>query len=168
MLKHISVILVLCFLVLACHGPNRPKKPDNLISKAQMSDLLYDLYLINAAKGVNRKTLETNGFDPENYILDKYNIDSIQFADSNAYYTFDSETYNEIVETVKARLQENKKEFDLIKEKNSDSIKKRQDSIRNLRIKTKDKIKTKKRLDTVGSSKRPTPRGRLEIADSLR
>lgn len=163
--------MVLGILVLACHGPNRPKKPDNLISEALMADLLYDLYLVNAAKGVNRKTLEVNGFNPENYILEKYNIDSTQFSDSNTYYTFNSKTYKEIVETVKARLEEDKKEFDAIKEKVADSLKKRQDSIRGLRKKSRDKVKIKnrsdtvnfKKVDTVGFSKLPKPKGPADM-----
>ncbi len=32
------------------------------MSKAQMADFLYDLYIINSAKGVNKNTLEKNGF----------------------------------------------------------------------------------------------------------
>ena len=74
------------FLVMACSRKNEPKKPDNLISEAKMEQILYDLYIINAAKGVNRKMLETKGFFPESYVLKKHEIDSVEFAESNAYY----------------------------------------------------------------------------------
>lgn len=141
MLKHIGVIVVLSVLVLACNGSRKPKKPDNLISKSQMSDLLYDLYVINAAKGVNRKTLETNGFNPETYILTKYNIDSTQFADSNIYYTYNTEVYKAIVEDVKARLEKEKQGFEDLQEKDNDSIQKYRDSIGKRLKKKKDSIK---------------------------
>lgn len=145
MLKHISSIIILGFLVLACSNSTRPKKPDNLISKAQMTELLYDLYVINGAKGVNRKTLETNGFNPDTYILTKYNIDSTQFADSNIYYAYDTETYKSIVDKVKARLEKEKAFFEAIKKKEEDSIKKRKDSINKPYKMRKDSIKKLKK-----------------------
>ncbi|SDG88997.1 DUF4296 domain-containing protein [Winogradskyella thalassocola] len=146
MLKRISIILILGFLILACDGPKKPKKPDNLISKAQMTDLLYDLYLVNAAKGVNRSTLEKNDLDPEVYILKKYKVDSTRFAESNTYYAFDTETYKEIVDNVKARLESEKKRFEDIKKKETDSIKKRRDSISEKRKTPKQS--TEKSIDT--------------------
>lgn len=167
MLKQITVIIVLSVLVLACNSLDRPKKPDNLISKDQMSELLYDLYVINAAKGVNRKTLEANGFNPETYILTEYNIDSTQFADSNTYYAFDPEVYKSIVDKVKARLEKEKKAFEAIKERESDSIKKRRDSINSKRIKQKDSIK--KLIDTTAVKKsKKLPINPFDKADSLR
>jgi len=129
MLKRFSIILVLGILILACNGLQRPKKPDNLISKSKMTDFLYDLYVLNAAKGVNRLTLEKNNLDPEIYILKKHNIDSARFAESNNYYAFDTETYKEIVDEVKKRLESEKEYFEAIREKETDSIKKRRDSI---------------------------------------
>lgn len=132
---------------MACNGSSQRKKPGNLIPKDQMSQLLYDLYVINAAKGVNKRTLETNGFNPETYILTKYNIDSTQFADSNAYYTLNTDVYKAIVDKVKARLEAEKQEFDEINKRENDSIKKRRDSINAIR-KTH-KSKNKKLRDTM-------------------
>jgi hypothetical protein len=141
MLKRISIILVLGILILACDGINKPKKPDNLISKAQMTDLLYDLYVVNAAKGVNRSTLEKNDFDPEFYILKKHNIDSTRFAESNTYYTFETETYKAIVDEVKERLKSEKQHFEDIREIEVDSIKQVRDSIAKVKKTTKDSIR---------------------------
>ncbi|RED46671.1 uncharacterized protein DUF4296 [Winogradskyella eximia] len=164
MIKRISIILVLSVFVLACNGIEKPKKPDNLISKDQMSDLLYDLYIINSAKGVNRNLLQSNGFNPENYILEKYNIDSTQFADSNTYYTFDTEEYSAIINKVKARLEKEKEIFEELQDKENDSIKKHKDSIRNLDRNRN--LKTVKKLDStvIGKKKIKRPVG---IKDSL-
>lgn len=166
MLKHISVILIFSILVLACDDiSKRPKKPGNLISKDQMSELLYDLYVINSAKGVNKRTLETNGFNPETYILEKYNIDSTRFADSNIYYAFDTETYKAIVEKVKTRLEAEKQVFEDIKERESDSIKKRKDSLNKKANKRKKSIKKIKDTTTL---KKLKPKGLLGKVGSLR
>ncbi|WP_179315975.1 DUF4296 domain-containing protein [Winogradskyella undariae] len=131
MLKQISIIIILGVLVLACNDIKRPKKPDNLISKAQMSDLLYDLYVVSAAKGVNRKLLEEKNFNPETYILEKYNLDSTRFAENNNYYAFDPEEYKVIVDKTKERLEADKIIYDDLRQLETDSIKKRRDSITN-------------------------------------
>ena len=60
--------------------------PKNIISMETMSDIIYDMTLISVSKGVNRKILENNGFKPTFYILNKYEIDSIDFIRSNKYY----------------------------------------------------------------------------------
>lgn len=148
MIKKVSVIIVLCLLVLACNENDKPKPPNNLIPKEKMSEILYDLYTINAAKGVNRKLLEKNGFIPETYVLTKYGIDSTQFANSNTYYAFDAETYKSIVDQVKARLEKEKAEFEELQKVEGMAAKVRRDSINKINQRKKDslnKIKQRKK-----------------------
>jgi len=142
------VIVILCFLAVTCDGSDRIKKPDNLIPKDKMSDILYDLYIVNAAKGVNRKLLETNGLEPETYILTKYNIDSTQFSNSNAYYAIKNDVYKTIVDKVKERLEKEKAEFEEIQEKEEMKTKTRRDSIKNHAKRRKDSIR--KVIDSIG------------------
>lgn len=130
MLKHFIIILILGVLVSGCENIEKPKKPDNLIPKAQMTELLYDVYVVNSAKGVNRKTLELNGIIPQNYILTKHNIDSIQFAESNTYYSFNIEDYKRIVDDVKARLEKEKKEYEDLREEENEAINAQKDSVK--------------------------------------
>jgi len=134
--------MVICLLMLACNGNQRPKKPENLISKDKMALLIYDLYIINAAKGVNRKLLESNGLVPETYILTKYNIDSTQFADSNTYYAFEPEDYKGIIEKVKTRLEKDKDTFEALQRAESMEAKRKRDSIRAIADKKKEKFKS--------------------------
>ncbi|WP_400076314.1 DUF4296 domain-containing protein [Winogradskyella sp. R77965] len=148
MLKNIVVILVLIGMVVACDGSDRIKKPDNLISKQKMSNILYDLYVINAAKGVNRKLLEKNGFAPETYVLTKYDIDSAQFASSNSYYAHNTEVYQDIIKKVKARLEKEKETYEEIRQKETDSVKAKRDSVMEIGKKKKDSIK--KAIDSLG------------------
>lgn len=124
MLKQISLLVILGGVMWACDGVKPPEKPENLISKDKMADLLYELHIINAAKGVNRKILEDHHFDPEAYILEKYEIDSLQFAKSNMYYAYDAEAYKAIVEDAKTRLEAEKERLEKLIEKEEDSIKK--------------------------------------------
>jgi hypothetical protein len=94
------------------------KKPSNLISEDQMVEILYDMVLINSSKGVNKKLLQKNINNPEAYIFKKHNIDSLQFAESNAYYTFKNEVYKTIYEKLELKLTTQKTKLEaLLKEK---------------------------------------------------
>ena len=99
--------------------------------------VIYNMSLLSAAKGVNRKTMETEGINPEQFIYEKHNIDSLQFALSNAYYTYDLKTYGKLYARVKVKLQEDKDHFNAI----LDAEKKVKDSINKLkRNRTKDTL----------------------------
>jgi hypothetical protein len=130
---------VLIFLIsLSCNNNaiKKPSKPDDLIGKKVMVNLLYDMAVISAAKGSNKKVLENNGVFPEAYIFEKYNIDSLQFAESNTYYSFNPEQYQEIYKQVKLKIEVERK----IHQKVLDIEKKVRDSISKTKRKKRDSI----------------------------
>ena len=102
----------LIFIVVIFFGCNKDSQkitaPENLISQKKMIDVIYEMTLISVSKGVNRRVLEYNGVVPEKYIFNKYNIDSLQFALSNEFYSNDLDKYLEIYNSVKEKLQQNK------------------------------------------------------------
>ncbi|MEO8773134.1 MAG: DUF4296 domain-containing protein [Gelidibacter sp.] len=106
-MKHFFYILILISFV-SCNSVDRPEKPKNLIAEDKMSEIMYDLYILNAAKGVNRKLLELNGIMPSEYIYKKYDIDSLQFAESNTYYSYDTEVYSSIIQKMSGALEKDK------------------------------------------------------------
>lgn len=128
-------------LIFACQGIDKPKKPENLLSKDKMVDVLYDVYVLNAVKGVNKNELESNGIHPEKYIFKKHKIDSLQFAQSNNYYAYDTKTYETFIENVKKRLEKDKVIYDALAEKE----KKKQDSIKEANKKLKDSLSSRDR-----------------------
>lgn len=134
------VIFVLGALLWSCNDSDQPEKPENLIPKNKMESVLYDLYVINAAKGVNRKLMEKNGIIPETYILTKHKIDSAQFADSNSYYAYNPDSYRAMVENVKKRLEKDKKKYESLEKKEGKAAKRRRDSIKRMNTKNKDSI----------------------------
>ena len=111
MKNFILFYLLVCLISCKNNTIDRPEKPDNLISKEKMAEVIYDMALINSAKGINRTTLENKGIQPKEFIFEKHNIDSIQFAQSNAYYAFDLTEYNNIYEKVKIKLEADKNFF---------------------------------------------------------
>lgn len=125
-MKHFFYILIF-FSLMGCNSVDRPKKPKDLIPKDKMSEIIYDLYILNAAKGVNKKVLELNGIMPSDYVYKKYGIDSLQFAQSNTYYAYDTEVYAALVENVKANLEREKELYEKLtneEQKVKDSIRK--------------------------------------------
>ncbi|WP_338732663.1 DUF4296 domain-containing protein [Mangrovimonas cancribranchiae] len=111
-MKKISVY-ILCFMVFsACNYSYKPEKPENLIAKDKMVDVLMDISLLSSAKGVNKKKLENKDIHPETYIYKKHHIDSLQFVESNAYYASNGKVYEEILNAVTDSLKRLKDKFD--------------------------------------------------------
>ena len=169
-MKHLAYILVL-LLIVSCggQGKKRVKKPDDLIKKDKMVDIIYDMSLVSAAKGVNRKLMEQQGVHPDQYVYEKHGIDSAQFAQSNEYYAFDLDAYEEIYNKVKVKLEKDKKHYtELVQIED-----KERDSINKERRKTRDSIsENQKLIDNstpfkLGGTK-PQPIGRIKNVDSLK
>ena len=107
-MNKLKVIIILSF-VLGCNNSLTQKPiPIDLISQEKMVDIIYDMTLINVAKGVNKSILENNGIIPEQYLFNKHSIDSTLFARSNEYYSNDLKTYQMIYDNVKIKLEKNK------------------------------------------------------------
>lgn len=101
-MKRIIIIICLLFSVVSCNN-NAVEKPNNLIDKDKMTDILYDMQLLEAIKSQNIHGGITTKKANE-YIYKKYKIDSVQFAKSNKYYASDIEEYKKMFETIKERL----------------------------------------------------------------
>ena len=104
-LKRFAIYLSVILLASACHNSGEPKKPDNLIAKEKMVDILIDAKLIALANSVNRKIMKEHGVKLNTYVYTKHNIDSLQFALSNEYYAFHIKDYEAIYVKVKDSLE---------------------------------------------------------------
>lgn len=145
-MKSILTLALIGVVLFSCNKERRPDKPKNLISEAQFSDILFDMFVINSAKGVNKKALEENGIFPEDYIFNKYDIDSVQFANSNRYYAFDQEKYQKILERVQNKVQSEKKIFEAALEKEEEEQTRKLDSIKALNIRIRDSLQDQKKM----------------------
>lgn len=105
------------FLVCGCYNVEPPKKPDDLLSEDQMVNVIVDMAIMSAAKGVNKKKIEDNGIVPETYIYKKNNIDSLSFSESNLYYAFHLPIYNRIYARVKDTLNKKKAFYQSIEDR---------------------------------------------------
>lgn len=117
-MKKILLSLVIGLLVWNC--ADTTPKPENLIPEDKMIDILYDLNMFQAIRNSNYQLLNSYSVNPETFIYDKYNIDSIQLAQSHKYYISDSDNYSKMLDNMINRLKENKKEVDSLALKEKD------------------------------------------------
>lgn len=111
MKKGISLLAILALL--GCKE-DLVKKPDLLIEKSKMMDIMYDLALLEAIKYQNPAVLDSNQIRPKQFIYKKYKIDSLQLAQNNRYYAADYKSYKVMFESVVKRIESEKKRANAI------------------------------------------------------
>ncbi|MEM6514546.1 MAG: DUF4296 domain-containing protein [Bacteroidota bacterium] len=150
-------ILLILGLLIACKRTDKPEQPENLIPEDKMVEILYDVVILNAAKGSAKTALQKSGIMPQEYVFVKYDIDSLQFAKSNEFYSYDLATYERIINqvdtllSVKQRNVQARIDAEVAEKKRvRDSLKKLQDSINKQR-----KLKDIKKRDSTSKTIRP-------------
>lgn len=101
------LFFILISLILSCKE-EVIKKPENLIEKEIMVDVMYDLALLEAIKYQSPNALQAHKINPDEYIYKKYKIDSAQFVQSNMYYASDYKEYKKMYDQINSRLVKNK------------------------------------------------------------
>ena len=95
---------MLFLLSISCNS-GATKKPENLIEREKMVDIIYDLSILEAAKSQKPIILEQYKIQANSYVYKKYAIDSLQFANSVKYYSEDLDDYHRIYESVNMRIE---------------------------------------------------------------
>ena len=101
------LFFILISLIFSCKE-EFVKKPENLIEKEIMVDVMYDLALLEAIKYQSPNALQAHKINPDEYIYKKYKIDSAQFVQSNMYYASDYKEYKKMYDQINSRLVKNK------------------------------------------------------------
>lgn len=128
--------LVLAVLMLSCQKIEKSEKPDQLLSKSEMKDLIYDMILLDAAASVNQEKLNELGVDMLEYLSKKYKIDSSSLKKNIKYYNLRFDENLEIYEEVKDSITKLENAYD--------SISRARDSLRKLELKKLDTTDIKK------------------------
>jgi hypothetical protein len=97
------VLYGICLLGFSC-GNKLLEEPDNLISKGEMVDILYDIALLDAIDNSHPHVLQRNEIKVMDFVYRKYGIDSTRFVESDRYYASVPALYEEIYTTVEERL----------------------------------------------------------------
>jgi len=108
---------VVLLSLLSCNE-NLLEKPEDLIPEDKMVAILTDLAIVNAAKSTNMAVLQDSDIEPMDYIFKKYDIDSLQFVESDRYYASLPPEYEEIYKRVESKLEEQAKTMEEAKRVN--------------------------------------------------
>lgn len=100
-------------LFISCQNIENTERPDNLIPENKMVEVLTELSILNAAKNYNKKLLEETGFKPEEFLLEKYGIDSIQLVESTRFYARNYAQFEGMYEKVQRNLESRKDELEV-------------------------------------------------------
>ena len=124
-----GILFVLGILLFSCNE-KVVEKPENLIPKEKMVTILHDLALLNSTKSSYKAALENNGVKIMDFLYEKYDIDSVQFAQSDLYYASIPLEYQSIYEKVEAILEKKTADLEQIAQKRNDSVRKAQEKKR--------------------------------------
>src|SRR5690606_6816124 len=127
-MRKIFPYLFLIITFLSC-SEKEVEKPKDLIPQERMEEILYDLNFLQAIRNTNYQVFQRNNINAEEYILTKYNIDSLQFAQSNKYYANSAENYEKMIDRIVERINQEKQNLQsqefTREEKNNDSLKRK-------------------------------------------
>ncbi|WP_291867957.1 DUF4296 domain-containing protein [Maribacter sp.] len=134
-------ILGMFVLFFACNE-QLVEKPENLIPKDKMVEILKEMVIVNVAKNTNITKFQENKIDPTTYVFKKFNVDSLQFVLSDRYYASKPDVYEAIYTEIDTLLKREKKVIN--------DLKKLQDSVNKAEKEAlKDKNKPKKIKDSL-------------------
>ena len=156
-MKNAVFFLFIIMLFFGCKE-DAVKKPDHLIDKEVMENIIYDLSLLEAIKYNDPTTAENYRVNPKEFILKKYKVDSAQFAQNNIYYASNFDQYKAMYDNVVKRIEDKKTIVDSLikKQVKRDSLvevkKKRLDSIavaKKVALAKKDSLQKIKKKDSL-------------------
>lgn len=141
-MKKFFVFISMLVLLVSCKQ-EVVAKPDKLIDEKVMTNILYDMALLEAIKYQFPYVVDSNQVNAPKYIYKKYKIDSLQFVQNNLYYASHFSQYKDMFTEVQNRI----KTQDSIVNKQIISDRKK-DSIKEINSK-----KNKKKVDTLTAVK---------------
>ena len=99
------IFIVLITLTISC---KQETKPNHLIEKEVMVNIMYDLSILQALRYQNPTSIDSFQINARDFVGKKYRIDSLQFAQSNVYYSTNNEQYKEMFNQVVGRINKEK------------------------------------------------------------
>ena len=136
-MKNLFIIL-LAILLTSC-GEKLLDKPEDLIPKEKMINILKDITILNSARSTSVTVLHDYKIEPTTFVFSKYGVDSLQFVTSDKYYASLPNEYEAMYVEIEKQLDNAKEEMSEAK-KIKDSL----DLERNLKKSQRKRLKPKK------------------------
>jgi hypothetical protein len=102
-MKQVLFLFVSLF-ALSC-SKNPVPKPDNLLDEEVMVNIIYDISILQATDGSMSYKLSDHNIKMDQYIFEKYKIDSITYRENQRYYAADARKYKKIYKKVIERFE---------------------------------------------------------------
>jgi len=115
-MKFVLNIALIALVFAGCQDVKYPEPPENLLPKEKFVQVLADAYVANASRSrsVNNRILRNKGIQLDSLLYNKHQVDSLSFAESNAYYASNLDVYTEIISDVEKLLTERKARIDSV------------------------------------------------------
>lgn len=143
-----GLLLLGIFLGLLACKEKLIEPPKDLIPEAKMTEILYDLALIQGIRTTNPNTLDIYTIETMPYIYEKHGIDSLQFVHSDQYYASVPLIYQRMYQSITDRIEAHIAEIDKAREQKNDSAraknKRIRDSLSKQALSTKSPVPVKK------------------------
>ena len=108
------ILLFLIISCLACDGSTPVEPPDEKMTTEMMENVFYDIMLMNAIKNSNYVDLAHKEYFTDQYIYEKYGIDSLQLAQNQTYYAQKPKLLKKIFENLEIRSKQMEDSIDTI------------------------------------------------------
>ena len=109
-----KVIFIYLVALSSCQTAEKVEKPDNLLTKDQMVNILSDIALLKSASDVNSNRLSNFIDTPFDYVTQKYQVDSTTIAKNIEYYNFQFNDNLSIYRQIEERIKTKKEKIDSI------------------------------------------------------
>ena len=123
------LFLFASFLVLSCSN-NPVPKPDNLLDEEVMVNIIFDISFLQAADVSFSYKLAESNIKMDQYIFNKYKIDSITYRKNQRYYASDPQKYKNIYRKVVERIEQEQEKIKEEQEKNKVASKKNRKKVK--------------------------------------
>ena len=94
--------LILMLSLISCN--NKVQVPEDIMSKDQMIEFLFDVNLINSSRGFVSKSNNNYFMVRDTMLFRKHAIDCLKFVKSNTFYTKNPKLYIEIYDGIDKKI----------------------------------------------------------------
>ena len=108
------ILLFLIISCLACDGSIPVEPPDDEMTPEMMEDVFYDILLMKAIKNSSYVDPAHEEYFTDQYIYEKYGIDSLQLAQNQTYYAQKPKLMKKIFENLEIRSKQVEDSIDTI------------------------------------------------------
>ena len=116
-LLKINISIFFLLFVLSCQDSTSTSVPRNLIDEEKMENIIYDATTMDVMSTFIPKNKSFVDIMGSPYIFLKYEIDSLQLAESQEYYSKNPKVMSKIYRKVLRRMEKSKDSIDNIKTK---------------------------------------------------